>query len=345
MTDQQIIDLFAGPGGWDVAAHTLGLDPLGLEWDDAACATRAAAGLRTLQVDVAEFDPSAFSDVEGVIASPPCPDWSIAGSKSGMDGTSGYLVREVPRWVSALRPRWIACEQVPSVLPVWRRYAAEFDALGYSTWCGELDAVDYGVAQNRRRAVLLARRDGVRVGPPEPTHGAHPDSLFGSVLPHVSMAQALSQFGWGADDLVGFPRRADSDDPDKVIELDGVLYRSRDLRSADQPAFTLTGKCRSWLRFGLAARGTRQQHRATNRPAPTLAFGHDAASWSWTDDPDVTAKRGTAERLTVAEASVLQSFPPDYPWQASRTKQFEQIANAVPPLLAAALLRAVTSSA
>lgn len=31
------VDLFAGPGGWDVAAHWLGVDPLGIEWDDAAC--------------------------------------------------------------------------------------------------------------------------------------------------------------------------------------------------------------------------------------------------------------------------------------------------------------------
>jgi DNA (cytosine-5)-methyltransferase 1 len=93
------------------------------------------------------------------------------------------------------RPQWVACEQVPAVLPLWREMGRGLERLGYSWWAGQLDAADFGVAQNRKRAVLAARQ-GAAVHPPEPTHydprsGAL--SLFG-LEPHVSMADRL---GWG----------------------------------------------------------------------------------------------------------------------------------------------------
>lgn len=45
-----------------------------------------------------------------------------------------------------------------------------------------------------------------------------------------------------------------------------------------------------------------------------------------------------AVRITVQQAGVLQSFPVDYPWQGTKTAQFRQVGDAVPPLLAAAVL-------
>lgn len=68
MIDLNAIDLFGGPGGWDYACRILGFDPLGIEWDDAAVATREAVGLRTLQADVSELDPLDHGPCELVIA-------------------------------------------------------------------------------------------------------------------------------------------------------------------------------------------------------------------------------------------------------------------------------------
>jgi DNA (cytosine-5)-methyltransferase 1 len=190
------VDLFAGPGGWDVAAHWLGVDPLGIEWDDAACRVREAAGLRTLQADVAALDPLDFP-CDLLIASPPCTAFSMAGKGEGRaaldtllaavstmgagepidqaaldeacSDETAHLVLEPLRWALALEPRLICCEQVPPVLPVWEAMEPILRARGYATWSGVLSAEQYGVPQTRRRAFLIASLDGP-VSMPSPSH-------------------------------------------------------------------------------------------------------------------------------------------------------------------------------
>ncbi|MGQ4480229.1 DNA cytosine methyltransferase [Streptomyces sp. SAS_276] len=226
-----VLDLFAGPGGWSHALSVLGTRDIGLEWDAWACQTRARAGQLTIRTDVAAYPSQIFCGrVRGLIASPPCQAWSMAGKRLGLvdqphvhqavaDLASGrdtrerllaacadprsLLAAEPMRYLHALNtmgePEWLVMEEVPDVLPLWRQYAAILRTWGFSVWTGILNAADFGVPQTRRRAILLASR--VRTAqPPVPTHAqlAEPDSLFGPGRQRwVSMAQAL---GWGATD-------------------------------------------------------------------------------------------------------------------------------------------------
>lgn len=67
-----ILDLFAGPGGWSHSLNVLGARDVGLEWDEWACKTRAAAGQLTIRTDVALYPVWPFlGKTAGLIASPP----------------------------------------------------------------------------------------------------------------------------------------------------------------------------------------------------------------------------------------------------------------------------------
>ncbi|MEV0619555.1 DNA cytosine methyltransferase [Nonomuraea sp. NPDC050404] len=347
-----IVDLFAGPGGWDEGLRLLGLKALGLEWDTAACRTRVAAGHATVQTDVAAYPTKPFAClICGFIASPPCQAWSRAGKGLGLvdqplvhqcvhDLAQGrdtrpallaackdprsLLAAEPMRWLYDLRPEWVAMEEVPDVLPLWRQYAEVLRAWGYSAWVGILNTADYGVPQTRRRAILIASR--VReVAAPPPTHTEHDHGidLFGEHRPRwVSMAQAL--------DLPAGLR----------INTRGNRKTSGGNEfSCDGPSWALTEKARSWwvLRHSKRANAT---ERRLDQPAATLVAGHARRDFHWVR---VDGRTDLEKRpLLLSEAAILQGFPADYPFQSSESKRFLQIANAVPPLLAAHVVAVAT---
>lgn len=223
----RVLDLCAGPGGWSTALASLGLTEVGIELDAAACATRAAAGHATIRADIASLPVAQLiGKLLGLIASPPCQGMSRGGLHAGWadldlirqllaDLAAGHdtrtafaarvsdprslLIAEPLRYALAARPEWVVCEQVPAVLPLWAETARHLGGAGYSTWTGVLNAADYGLAQSRKRAFLIASRTRT-VHAPAPTHSQQPDmpDLFGPALrPWASMADVL---GWGATD-------------------------------------------------------------------------------------------------------------------------------------------------
>ena len=349
------LDLYAGAGGWTLATEQLHIHEQAVELMPQANATRYAAyGTKPLYVNA--WAPPQNLDGEhydGIIASPPCQEFSLAGSGNKAHGAREVL-RAIDRdaytnwralkllamvygekfalvltpltYVSALQPEWTVWEQVPTVLPVWEECAKKLRALDYWTWTGVMDAEAYGVPQTRSRAILIASKTKA-VGRPKPTHSRYyprtPHKMDPGVLPWVSMAQAL---GWDEDDRIGWARR---DDGNSAEELRGQMVRSRDLRPASSPSFVVTEKARSW-----------ERHWAYRRPSTTVVGSFRPDTIAAPDYRNSGPRQDAPDsvRVTIAEAGVLQSFPEDYPWRGSATKQYLQVGNAIPPLLAKAIL-------
>ncbi|ALE76427.1 DNA methylase [Pseudonocardia sp. EC080625-04] len=317
-----IVDLFAGPGGLDVAAEWLGFPAEGVEFDANACATRRRAGLRTRQRDVRDLGPADFPDATVLTGGPPCQTFTVAGTGggrralerirtlvelmvdrhdvreivSGLDDERTGLVLEPLRWVIEAMDQErqyeaIVLEQVPAVLPVWEAMAEALERVGnYRTATGILRTEQFGVPQTRRRAILMARL-GEQPALPTPTHrpyrrGVDRDQGDPRLLPWETMGRTL-----------------DRPQPFEVVSNYGTGGdpKDRGRRRFDEPAATVTGKIR--------------RNRITGRGAT----------------------RG--ERFTEYEAGMLQTFPHDYPWSGNDVGQ--QVGNAIPPRLAAHVLAGV----
>ena len=96
---------------------------------------------------------------DAVVGGSPCQSFSVAGSRTGLEGESG-LMWEYVRAVRELMPRWLLWENVPGALSSsngedFRCLLESLDALGYGLAWRVLDAQFFGVAQRRERVFVV----------------------------------------------------------------------------------------------------------------------------------------------------------------------------------------------
>lgn len=382
----RIVDLFAGAGGWEEGLRSLGSqDSVGIESDPMACRTAEAAGHRRIAVDVAAAEPPMPGELWGLIGSPPCQAYSLAGKglgrhdqehvvacardlAEGQDSRAiharacrdarSLLTVEPLRWALASRPAWIALEQVPPVLGLWALFAELLEGHGYQCETGVLSAERYGVAQTRRRAFLIASRQG-EVALPVASHRSfnvrRPEQELedeAGLAPWVSLAEAL---GWEDDRGMSYTN----------CQTNGGKRPRGLTRPVAWPARTIDTSVGAWTierhdrcegrrhRERLGAGGDRRHdhqpnprtHRPTEGVVPEAGAVAQMRARPARRALGAGVRRGDRccvgneeVRLTVSQAGVLQGFRADYPWHGSRSRQLRQVGNAVCPPLAARVL-------
>jgi DNA (cytosine-5)-methyltransferase 1 len=194
MTRELIIDSFAGGGGASTGIEmALGRSPdIAINHDDVALAMHAANHPQTrhLPHNIWKVDPlqaTGGAPVGLLWCSPDCKHFSKAKGGRPVEQGIRDLAWVVVRWARQVRPRVIMLENVeefatwgplgPDGRPcpdrkgaTFRRWIAELRGFGYQVEHRELRACDYGAPTIRKRLFLIARRDGLPIVWPAPTH-------------------------------------------------------------------------------------------------------------------------------------------------------------------------------
>jgi DNA (cytosine-5)-methyltransferase 1 len=294
-TEKEIVlDLFAGCGGLSLGFEAAGFKTIGYEMDSLAASTyqkNIGSVCHAVKLDLDFIYPKA----EIVIGGPPCQPFSVGGDQKGInDSRDGFPV--FIDAVKKLRPRVFLFENVRGLLYSNKWYfelvIEELHKIGYIIDYKLLNAVNYGVPQNRERLFVIGHR--AKFTFPKPNlHKVTVGDAIGDLMHTVPPeSKFLTE---SMDTYVANYERA------------SACINPRDLY-ADRPARTLT--CRN------LAGATGDMHR-------------------------VKLNDGRRRRILHREAARLQSFPDWFEFSGNETQQFNQIGNAVPPLLAYQLAMAL----
>ncbi|WP_255558030.1 DNA cytosine methyltransferase [Photobacterium sp. WH24] len=191
------IDLFAGAGGFSLAAHQAGVDVIAaVEFDQSAAKTyqrnlvdRLHVPTRVYPADINTIKIPEFMDELGIregeldllLGGPPCQGFSghRLGDSSVNDPRNQLLIKYFD-FVHALKPKVFLVENVPGLL--WKRHEKHLNKfLGLASKNGykvigpkRINAKDYGVPQNRMRVFILGVREDVQLEnlqwPPKATY-------------------------------------------------------------------------------------------------------------------------------------------------------------------------------
>jgi DNA (cytosine-5)-methyltransferase 1 len=372
------IDLFCGAGGASLGVLKAGFDlRLGIDLDPVYGLTHSAnlpgrflaADLRGLDVEkIGQEGEVGPGELDLLFAGPPCQGFSMMGARVVWDERNN-LFREVLRVAAGLRPRAVVLENVPGLLTLaggayLRAILQGLAEAGYTASCAELLAAQYGAPQMRWRLVVVAWRDDLGIPPgygfPGPTHGARsigdlvsnrtvpPDDMLGFVTTReaISDLPAVSA-GDTADQYTGPTTTTYQTDMRRGLEDELWNHYAARLSKANLARIAALEPGQDWrdLPFELLPPGmqralrkdhTRRYRRMTwdGVPRAVITRFRDPKSGEYTHpDQDRT--------ITIREAARLQGFPDRFVFHGDRSSQYEQVGNAVPAQLAAAIAEEV----
>lgn len=340
------IDLFAGAGGMSLGALKAGIDvKIAVEIDSYAARTNAYnnRGVKIFADNIVKFDKKELETINNgakdkiriLFGGPPCQGFStsnIRGRK--LDNPTNWLFKEYLRIVKIWKPDWVVIENVKGLIDTQKGFFLdhiknELSDLSYSVCHWILNSADFGVPQKRNRLFIIGSQHGIALKKPKP-----------SVSRYVPVKEAIS-------DLPDLENGASENV--KPYKCDARYSYAREMRgNLSSCSNHLVTKNASIVikRYKYIPQGGNwvnipdelmKNYKNKNNCHTGIYYRLKA------DEPSVVLGNYRKNMLihphqhrglSVREAARMQSFPDSYEFLGSIGFQQQQVANAVPPLLA-----------
>lgn len=371
MSNTNVIDLFAGCGGLSTGFEMAGYNVrLAVEKDEWASETYKKNHPNTTVItnditqvlDLDSLLPEKTMKIEGIIGGPPCQGFSLSGNRDKKDPRNS-LFMEFVRFVRHFSPRFFVMENVTGILSMKTKNGElvkdvivnEFTRAGYNVEIFVLNAAEFGVPQSRFRVFFIGLKNGIeyikdKMQPKGFLFGDAQITISEAImdLPKIKSGEGQENCDYTIDAQNDYQRWARKNSKKvynhvamrhtaRLVERFSHIGFGESVADVDQKyqqrqrgnAEKISGKVYS----------QNNMRPYPNRPSPTIPASFQSNFIHPYENRNYTAREGAR----------LQSFPDTYIFCGKRTtmsweknlSQYQQIGNAVPPLLSKAIAKKI----
>ncbi|HBR94056.1 MAG TPA: DNA (cytosine-5-)-methyltransferase [Opitutae bacterium] len=273
----------------------------------------------------------------GVIGGPPCPDFSVGGKNRGHTGDHGKLTQSYINMVIALKPTFFLMENVPGLLRTSKhktfldKIRKQLKEAGYITDLKILNALEYGVPQDRERVFLIGlTKQQFHKSICKRISNNRADGWFPYPEPKYKGAKDYpwpqpSSFGLMPEKPKGIPKEL------TVYPLLASTPQPSELANGTEGFTPYSSKFQTIEEGDVSKKSFKRLHR--HRFSPTACYGNN----------EVHLHPWEPRRLTVREALRIQTMPDEYVLPADKTLsiKFKMIGNGVPRILGKAIAESI----